>query len=89
MARIDRETKTKTKTKIKNNASIFDYTLVLKPDGTVKVYEEIDGEKKLIKPLKKQCPPIKKVLNVRNLTIIEAEGSRWAYIEPPGYWWPV
>ncbi|MEW8624352.1 MAG: hypothetical protein AB2551_01200 [Candidatus Thiodiazotropha sp.] len=87
MAKSDRGKKTKAKKK--DNASIFDYTLVLKPDGTVKVYDDSDGEMKLIKPSKRKCPPIKKVLNVRKLTIVEAKGSRWAYIDPPGYWWMV
>ena len=80
------ERKRKTKAIKRDNESIFDYTLELKPDGTIIVY---DDENKIIKPSKRKCPPIKKVLNVRKLTIVEAKGSRWAYIDPPGYWWPV
>jgi hypothetical protein len=79
--------KRKSKMLLNDNESVFDYTLVLKPCGTVMV---LDEKGNLIKPTyKRRCPPIKKVLNVRQLTIVEAKGSRWAYIDPPGTWWNV
>lgn len=67
------------------NKSVFNYTLQLGPDGNIKILDE-NG-----KPLKDQgtrkSPRIKRVLNVRTLTIIEAEGSHWIYVKPPGFWY--
>ena len=75
------------RTKCNNNTSVFDYSLLLKPNGAIELFNK-DGE-----PLKDKGttkpPRIKKILNVRTLTIIEAEGSRWAYVKPPGKWYPV
>lgn len=66
------------------NKSAFDYTLVLKPDGTVIIQDECG------KPVEhketSEMPPIKSIVNTRTLTILEAEGSKWLYIVPPGTW---
>lgn len=70
-----------------DNRSVFDYSLLLKPSGAIKLFDK-NGE-----PLKSKGttkpPRIKKILNVRTLTIVEAEGSRWAWISPPGLWYQV
>lgn len=75
------------RTKCNNNTSVFDYSLLLKPNGAIKLFDK-DGEplkdKGTIKP-----PRIKKILNVRTLTIIEAKGSKWAYVLPPGKYYQI
>ena len=69
------------------NKSVFDYSLLLKPSGAIKLFDK-DGEPLKCKGTTKS-PPIKEILNVRTLTIIEAEGSRWVYVKPPGLWYQV
>ena len=67
------------------NKSVFNYSLKLGPDGNINLFD------KRGKPLKKEGtirpPRIKRILNVRTLTISEAEGSKWIYIKPPGVWY--
>ena len=70
-----------------DNRSVFDYSLLLKPSGAIKLFDK-NGEplkgKGSIKP-----PSIKRILNTRTLTIVEAEGSRWIWVSPPGRWYQV
>ncbi|MCU7920344.1 MAG: hypothetical protein KZQ95_18590 [Candidatus Thiodiazotropha sp. (ex Epidulcina cf. delphinae)] len=68
-----------------NNKSVFDYNLLLKPNGSVEIYDK--GGKILKSKRKTKCPPVEKILNVRTLAIVEAKGSRWTYVDPPGWWW--
>ncbi|MCW4345933.1 MAG: hypothetical protein N0E48_21620 [Candidatus Thiodiazotropha endolucinida] len=65
--------------------SIFNYTLVVKPDGTLKLKDKAGN---CIKSRgTKRVPPIKKISNTRTITIMEARGSQWVYIKPPGRWY--
>ena len=75
------------RTKCNNNTSVFDYSLLLKPNGAIKIFDK-NGEPLKDKGKTKQ-PHIKKILNVRTLTIIEAEGSRWIWVNPPAKWYQV
>jgi hypothetical protein len=70
---------------LKCEKSIFSYTLEIRPDGTLKIKGK-DG--KCIKSKgTKEIPPVKKISNTRTLTIMEARGSEWIYIKPPGRWY--
>jgi hypothetical protein len=67
--------------------SAFNYSLIIRPDGSIEVE---DGCGKIIKSKgRKKLPPIKKVVNTRTLTIVEAKGSEWIFIDPPGIWIPI
>jgi hypothetical protein len=67
--------------------SSFNYSLLIKPDGHIEV---IDSCGNVIKHKgRKKLPPIKKVVNTRTLTIVEAKGSEWIYLDPPGLWYPL
>ncbi len=63
--------------------SCFNYTLELGPDGNITVKDDCGCE---LKPEKTEMPPIKKIINTRTITITEAEGSSWIYVDPPGVW---
>jgi hypothetical protein len=63
--------------------SCFDYTLELSPDGNVSIKDKSGN---VLMPGSTQMPPIKKILNTRTITITEAEGSGWIYVDPPGIW---
>lgn len=73
------------KTSCNIKESTFNYTLVVKPDGAIEIMDNCG------KPIKqkgrKSLPPIKKVVNTRTLTIMEATGSQWIYLDPPGLWY--
>jgi hypothetical protein len=71
-------------TKCKDNSSVFDYSLLLKPNGTIQLFDK--KGKPLASKGTTEPPKIKKILNVRTLTIVEAEGSRWVWVHPPGAW---
>jgi hypothetical protein len=81
----------KSKADVKKKCSIkkaaFNYSLLVKPDGTIKILDHCG------KPIKqkgrKSLPPIKKVVNTRTLTVMEAKGSQWIYLDPPGLWYPL
>ena len=60
------------------------YTLELSHDGEVTVKNR-DG-KPIDPDPNVKIPPITSILNTRTITIIEAEGSGWIYIDPPGVW---
>ena len=68
----------------KDNKSVFDYSLLLRPNGDIQVFDEkgkpLDTEG-TIKP-----PKLKHKLNARTLTIVEAEESGWIWLDPPGVW---
>jgi hypothetical protein len=65
--------------------SVFNYSLVIRPDGHI---ELLDSCGNIIKHKgRKTLPPIKKVVNTRTLTIVEATGSEWIYLDPPGLWY--
>jgi hypothetical protein len=66
----------------KSEKSIFSYTLEIKPDGTLKIKDK--NGKRVPNRGKKKIPPIKKISNTRTITIMEAKGSGWIYIKPPG-----
>jgi predicted component of viral defense system (DUF524 family) len=67
--------------------SKFDYSLIIRPDGSIEVE---NGCGKIIKHKgRKTTPPIKKIVNTRTLSIVEAEGSRWIFVDPPGIWIPI
>ncbi|MCU7934647.1 MAG: hypothetical protein KZQ99_07180 [Candidatus Thiodiazotropha sp. (ex Dulcina madagascariensis)] len=69
----------------KNDESAFNYTLELKPDGKIKI-KDSSGKILKSKGVTKH-PKIKKIIDVRTLTIIEAEGCQWIYLKPPGRWY--
>jgi|GEM_PF-5150923 len=64
--------------------SVFDYTLELSPDGNVTIKDNCGCA---LKPETTDMPPIKKIINTRTITITEAEGSQWVYLNPPGIWY--
>lgn len=71
----------------KMKKSKFDYSLIIRPDGSIEVE---NGCGKIIKNKgRKTTPPIKKIVNTRTLSIVEAEGSRWIFVDPPGIWIPI
>jgi hypothetical protein len=65
--------------------SEFDYTLVVKPDGEIKIMNACG--KTIMSRGRKSLPPIKKVINTRTITVMEARGSEWIYLDPPGLWY--
>jgi hypothetical protein len=69
--------------KIKKSA--FNYSLEVMPDGTIKIKDKCGNTVK--QKGRKSLPPIKKVVNTRTLTIMEAKGSQWLYLDPPGLWY--
>ncbi|MCU7944455.1 MAG: hypothetical protein KZQ87_17445 [Candidatus Thiodiazotropha sp. (ex Cardiolucina cf. quadrata)] len=81
----------KSKTEVKKGCNIkksaFNYSLVVKPDGRIKIKD--DHGKTINTRGRKSLPPIKKVVNTRTLTIMEAKGSQWIYLDPPGLWYPL
>lgn len=68
-----------------DNASKFEYSLTLKQDGSVQLLG--NSSKAFHTQSTKKHPPIKEIVNVRNITIIEATGSKWVFINPPGMWY--
>jgi hypothetical protein len=70
---------------MKCEKSAFNYTLEIKPDGSINIK---DKNGKCIKTKgQKKTPPIKKIVNTRTITIMEAKGSQWIYLKPPGRWY--
>jgi predicted component of viral defense system (DUF524 family) len=67
--------------------SAFGYSLIIRPDGSIEV-EDSCGQTIKSKG-RKSLPPIKKIVNTRTLTIVEAKGSEWIWIDPPGLWFPI
>lgn len=65
--------------------SVFNYSLELGPDGTVIIKDDCGREIKGTT----ETPSIKKIINTRTVSITEAEGSQWVYLDPPGYWYQV
>ena len=63
--------------------SCFDYTLELDPEGNVTIKDNCGSA---VKEGTTEMPPITKIINTRTITITEAEGSRWIYVNPPGMW---
>ena len=63
--------------------SVFNYNLELSPDGNVTIKDNCG------KPVEgtTETPPIKRIVNTRTVTITEAEGSQWVYLDPPGMWY--
>jgi hypothetical protein len=79
--------KSAAKKKCNMKKSAFNYSLIIRPDGSIEV-EDSCG--KIIKNKgRKPLPPIKKVINTRTLTIVEAKGSEWIFLDPPGIWIPI
>ena len=62
--------------------SKFDYDLKLTADGKVIVSKNCDE----IQPFTDGMPPIKEIVNVRTLTIIEARGSDLIYVNGEWYY---
>ena len=71
------------RTKCDNLKSVFDYSLLLKPSGAIKLFDK-KGEPIPIKILPKP-PRIKYVKNVRECIIIEAVGSNYIWISGMGW----
>jgi hypothetical protein len=68
--------------------SKFDYSLIVRPDGSVEIQDKCGN---ILRDMmgSKELPPIKEIVNTRTITIVEATGSRYIYIDPPGAWFPV
>ena len=71
------------RTKCSNLKSVFDYGLLLESSGAIKLLDK-DGDPIKIKVLP-EPPRIKYVRNVRTLTIVEAEGSNFIWIDGMGW----
>jgi hypothetical protein len=72
---------------IKTDKSVFKHSLVIKPDGTIQIANKYN-KRLASKKGRRIMPPIKRVLNTRVITIMEANnGCDMIYVKPPGKWY--